>query len=302
MERVSAPHPRERPIGVFDSGVGGLTVLHELLVALPHEDFVYLGDTARFPYGQRTREELERFSLEIADELVLRKVKLLVVACNSATAAALPALQRRMMETTLGVDVLGVVKPGAVQAVAATRNGRIGLLATPATIASRAYEEAIAMIDGHVDVVAVEAPGLAELIEGGFPFDESLVGAVREYCRPLREAQVDTVVLGCTHYPLVRPILQRSLGRGVTIVTSGEAAARQVEHALASRGLDSRQETEGDYRFLCTGDVDAFRASGTRFLQMPLGEVEHVSTPKRAAGGTIPAGVASEQHTPGVVR
>jgi glutamate racemase len=283
MGRVSGPQPRERPIGVFDSGVGGLTVLHELLVALPHEDFVYLGDTARFPYGQRPREELERFSLEIADELVLRKVKLLVVACNSATAAALPALQRRMMETTLGVDVLGVIKPGAVQAVAATRNGRIGVLGTPATIASRAYEEAIATIDGHVDVLGVEAPDLAELIEGGFPFDERLVATVRAYCEPLRAAEVDTVVLGCTHYPLVRPILQRSLGRGVTIVTSGEAAARQVEHALASRGLDSRQEAEGDYRFLCTGDAGAFRAAGTWFLQMPLGEVEHVTTPTRVA-------------------
>src|SRR5437588_10882347 len=135
MRRVASAgtrtsRPGERPIGVFDSGVGGLTVLHELLVALPHEDFVYLGDTARFPYGERTREELEAFALEIAEELVARRVKLLVVACNSATAAALPALQRRMMETTLGVEVLGVVRPGAVQAVAATRSGRIGLPAT----------------------------------------------------------------------------------------------------------------------------------------------------------------------------
>src|SRR3954447_828048 len=147
MGRVSGPQPRERPIGVFDSGVGGLTVLHELLVNLPHEDFVYLGDTARSPHRPRRAAELERFSLEIAEELVARKVKLLVVACNSATAAALPALQRRMVETTLGVDVLRVVRPGAVQAVAATRNGRIGLLATPATVASRAYEQAIAAID-----------------------------------------------------------------------------------------------------------------------------------------------------------
>src|SRR3954467_4578160 len=171
MVRVTAPQPRQRPIGVFDSGVGGLTVLHELLVNLPHEDFVYLGDTARFPYGQRSAAELERFSLEIAEELVARKVKLLVVACNSATAAALPALRRRMMETTLGVDVLGVVRPGAVQAVAATRNGRIGVRAPPATVASRAYEEAIAAADPHVDVVAVEAAGLAEMIEGGDPVD-----------------------------------------------------------------------------------------------------------------------------------
>src|ERR687894_2882551 len=120
-------HPAERPVAVFDSGVGGLTVLHELLVALPHEDFLYLGDTARFPYGDRTVEELERFSLEIAEGLLKERAKLLVVACNTATAAALPALQKRMMETTLGVDVIGVVKPEAVQAVTATRTGRIGL-------------------------------------------------------------------------------------------------------------------------------------------------------------------------------
>src|SRR4051812_13831295 len=277
MERVSAPQPRERPIGVFDSGVGGLTVLHELLVGLPQEDFVYLGDTARFPYGGRTREELERFTLEIAEELLTRRVKLLVVACNSATAAALPALQRRMMETTLGVDVIGVVKPGAVQAVAATHTGRIGLLATPATVKSRAYEEAIASVDPHVDVTAVECPDLAEIIEGGFPFDDRVVNTVRAYTEPLRAAAVDTVILGCTHYPLVRPMLQRSLGRDVTIVTSGEAAARQVEHALASRQLDSERSGEGDYRFLCTGDVDTFRDAGTRFLQLPLGPVERVA-------------------------
>jgi glutamate racemase len=277
--------PRDRPIGVFDSGVGGLTVLHELLVALPQEDFVYLGDTARFPYGERTSEELERFSLQIAEELVERKVKLVVVACNSATAAALPALQARMMETTLGVDVLGVVRPGAVQAVAATRNGRIGVLGTAATVRSGAYEEALRSVDPHVDLVAVQCPDLADMIEGGQSFDERLVDTVRAYCEPLREADVDTVILGCTHYPLVRPMLQRSLGRGVTIVTSGAAAARQVEHALASRNLDSRRETEGEYRFLCTGDAEAFRAAGTRFLQMPLVHVEQVTLrdPSRVA-------------------
>ena len=154
MSAVPAPPSaasRARPIAVFDSGVGGLTVLHELLVSLPHEDFVYLGDTARFPYGERTPAELERFCAEIAEELVAAAAKLLVVACNSATAAALPALRRRMMETTLGVDVLAVVRPEAVGAVAATRSGRIGLLATPATVASGAYAEALATVDPHVE-------------------------------------------------------------------------------------------------------------------------------------------------------
>jgi glutamate racemase len=269
-------HPAERPVAVFDSGVGGLTVLHELLVALPHEDFVYLGDTARFPYGERTVEELERFSLEIAEVLLQRKAKLLVVACNSATAAALPALQRRMMETTLGVDVLAVVKPEAAKAVAHTRNGRIGLLATPATVRSRAYDHAIATVDPYVDLTSVACPDLAPIIQGGSPFDDQVVDTVKAYCQPLREARVDTVILGCTHYPLVRPLLQRHLGRGVSIVTSGEALARQVEHALSAKGLSNPRTTEGDYRFLTTGDPDEFKRLGTRFLQMPLNDVARV--------------------------
>jgi glutamate racemase len=267
--------PRERPIGVFDSGVGGLTVLHELLVRLPHEDYVYLADGARFPYGPRTRAELERFSLQIAEELLARGAKLLVVACNSAASAALPALRARMMQTTLGVEVLGVAEPAAVQAVAATRNGRVGLLATQATVDSGAYAASIAAIDPYVELTAIACPELAGMIEGG-RMDAVMLDHVRAYCAPLRAAGVDTVILGCTHYPLVRPMLQRSLGREVTIVTSGEAAARQVEHALASRGLDSRREGEGEYRFLCTGDAETFRNAGTRFLQLPLGQVERV--------------------------
>ena len=271
--------PRERPIAVFDSGVGGLTVLHELLVQLPHEDYLYLGDTARFPYGDRSREELERFSLQIAEELSARGAKLLVVACNSATAAALPSLQARMRQTTLGVDVLGVVRPEAVQAVTVTRSGRIGLLATPATVASGAYEAAIHAVDPHVDLVSVATPELAPIIQAGSPMDDGIVDVVRVAVEPLREAKVDTVILGCTHYPLIRPLLQRILGRGVEIVTSGAALARQVEHALGSRGLASQATGEGDYRFLSTGDPEAFRMLGTRFLQLPLGTVEQVHLP-----------------------
>jgi glutamate racemase len=273
-------HPRERPVAVFDSGVGGLTVLHELLVSLPQEDYVYLGDDARFPYGERSAAELERFCMEIAEELVARRCKLLVVACNSATAAALPALRRRMMETTLGVDVIGVVKPEALQAVATTRSGRIGLLATPATVASGAYDRAVAEADPHVELTSVACPDLAPLIQSGSAVDEHLLDVVRGYTQPLREAGVDTVILGCTHYPLVRPMLQRFLGREVTIVTSGAALARQAERALASRGLLNDRAGEGTYGFLCTGDPEAFRSLGTRFLQMPLGEVERVALPQ----------------------
>jgi glutamate racemase len=278
--RVTSPpssDPCARPIGVFDSGVGGLTVLHELLVQLPQEDFLYLGDTARFPYGERSPEELARFASEVAEELLRRRAKLLVIACNSATAAALPILERRMMETTLGVDVLGVVRPEAIQAVAATRSGRIGLLATPTTVASGSYERAVAAVDRHVTLHPVACPTLASIIQAGQQFDERAVATVREACAPLRDAGVDTVILGCTHYPLISPMLQRMLGPEVRLVSSGGALARQVAHALSTRGLrNPREHGEGNYRFLCTGDTEAFGELGTRFLQMPLGELEHV--------------------------
>ncbi len=273
---ASDSDPRRRPIGVFDSGVGGLTVLHELLVQLPEEDFIYLGDTARFPYGERSAAELAQFSAQMAEELLRRRVKLLVVACNAATSAALPALRRRMMDTTLGVDVLGVVRPEALQAVAATRNGRIGLLATPTTVASGAYDEAVSTIDPHVTLHPVACPTLASIIQEGRQFDENAVQTVREACAPLRAAGVDTVVLGCTHYPLIRLMIQRMLGPAVSLISSGSALARQVEHALSARGLRSDRAGEGAYRFLCTGDIVGFHEVGTRFLQMPLGAVEQV--------------------------
>jgi glutamate racemase len=177
-----------------------------------------------------------------------------------------------------------------VHAVTATRNGRIGLLATPTTVASGAYAHAIAAVDPHVDLVAVACPDLAPIIQDGTLFDDAAVETVRGYVAPLREAQVDTVVLGCTHYPLVRPLLQRMLGRDVQLVTSGAALARQVEHVLGSRSLANPRGApapgevpdEGDYRFLTTGDAEAFRRLGTRFLQMPLGTVEHVELREEA--------------------
>ncbi len=262
------------PIGVFDSGVGGLTVLHELLVQLPAEDFLYLGDTARFPYGTRTPEELRGFALEIAERLLDAGAKLLVVACNSATSAALPALED--LGERRGVDVVGVVAPEAQLAVEATRTGRIGLLATPATVASGAYERAVRAADPHVTLLPVACPDLAPIIQSGFPFDQRVVETVREYVEPLREAAVDTVVLGCTHYPLVAPMLRRMLGREVTLVSAGDAVARRVEHTLARRALLSGAAGEGAYRFECTADVASFRELGTRFLQMPLLDVAHV--------------------------
>jgi glutamate racemase len=273
----------DQPVAVFDSGVGGLTVLHELLVSLPTEDYLYLGDMARFPYGERSVQELERFAKEIADELIDAGAKLLVVACNSVSSAALAPLQDYLARGASQVEVIGVVAPATQLAVAGSRTGRIGLLATPTTVASGAYERAVTAADPHVHLESVSCPDLAPIIQGGFPFDEHVVETVREYCAPLRAAAVDTVILGCTHFPLIAPMLQRTLGRGVTLVTAGTGVARSVERALASRGLLNPQADEGSYRFLCTADVDSFRALGTRFLQMPLGTVVHVELGARAA-------------------
>jgi glutamate racemase len=264
----------DQPIAVFDSGVGGLTVLHELLVSLPGEDYLYLGDTARFPYGSRTTEELRTFAAEIAAEMLARGTKLLVIACNSATAAALNDLRSRLAAAGSEVGVIGVIEPESVLAAAATRNGRIGLLATTATVASGAYERAVAAADPHTKVVSVACPDLAPVIQDGSALDDHVVSMIRGYCEPLKAADVDTVVLGCTHYPLVRPLLQRTLGPDVKIITSGDAVARRVEHALSIQGLlRPKGGSEGTYEFTCTGDPDSFRQVGERFLQLPLGKV-----------------------------
>lgn len=267
---------RDAPVAVFDSGVGGLTVLHELLVSLPSEDYLYFGDTARMPYGTRSAAELRAFSIEIVEHLLEAGAKLLVAACNSASAVALETIESRLTARGRDIDVIGAVAPAAQLAVAGSHSGRIGLMATPATVASGAYERAVFGADPHVHLETVACPDLAPSIEGGFPFDEHLVDTVRAYCAPLREAEVDTVILGCTHYPLVAPMLQRILGRGVTLVSSGAGVARSVERALAARDLLNPRDGEGSYEFRCTGDAGAFRALGTRFLQMPLGEVAAV--------------------------
>jgi len=239
MAAVSTPvtAPNERPIAVFDSGVGGLTVLQELLVELPHEDFIYLGDTARFPYGERSQQELEGFALEIAELLLTRRAKLLVVACNAASSAALGALRERMLSTTLGVHVTAVIEPESRLAAAASANRRIGLLATSATVRSGAYARALAEHAPDAELIAVACPDLAPIIQQGFPFDGRVVDTVRGYCAPLREAGVDTVILGCTHYPLIAPMLARMLGPGVEMITSGRSLAISVARALEDAGL-----------------------------------------------------------------
>jgi glutamate racemase len=255
--------------------VGGLTVLHECLVQIPHEDFLYLGDTARFPYGDRTLDELREFAQELAHILLVEGAKMLVVACNSATSAAMPRLREDLAEV---VDVISVVEPEARLAANTTRNRRIGLLATPATVNSGAYQRALRKSAPGCEVTAVGTRELAPLIQReGDWWDEALVDCVDRVCEPLVEAKVDTVILGCTHYPLIRPMLQRRLGRRVRLVSSGEAIAEAVHDALRADGIDrDDEERVGDYSFMCTGDPVEFKRIGGRFLQMPLGQVRQV--------------------------
>jgi glutamate racemase len=264
------------PIAVFDSGIGGLTVLHELLVSLPEEDYLYLGDTAGFPYGtKRTgwlRPRIERLVRFLLD----RGAKLLVIACNSATSAGADVAQTVAAER--GVEVLTVVDPEAEIAAAITESGRIGVLATPTTVQGGAYRRALERYASgrELEVAEVAAFDLAPIIQNGFPFDEHVIDTVRSYCEPLKRAEIDTLILGCTHYPLVAPMLQRMLGRDVRLVTAGHALAATAQRELEARHLATENTGEGDYRFLCTGDASSFRELGTRFLQMPLGEVERV--------------------------
>jgi glutamate racemase len=261
-----------RPVGVFDSGMGGLTVLHELLVTLPHEDFVYLGDAARLPYGPRPLPEIRRFAREIGGWLEGQGVKLIVVACNAATSAALPDLQ-----SELAVPVVGVITPEAHAAVQATRNRRIGLLATEATVAAGRYVSLLRTLDAGVDVFPVACPELVPLIESDDPYGAPTVEAVRAYAVQLKGAGVDTVILGCTHYPLIRPILQRVFGRDVTLVFSAEETAREVAETLARKRIEHDSARDGRYRFLTTGEPESFREMGARFLQLPIDAVEHVT-------------------------
>src|SRR5881394_1425169 len=261
-----------RPVGVFDSGVGGLTVLHECLVTMPNEDFVYLGDHARLPYGPRPLDEVRRFAREIGAYLEAQDVKLVLVACNTATSAALPQLQEE-----LTVPVVGVITPEAHAAVQATRNRRIGLLATEGTVEGGRYAELVHALDAGARLISVACPRLVPLIESDDPFSAETTEAVREYAAPLKEGGVDTVILGCTHYPLIRPIFQRVFGRDVTLVFSAEETAREVAQTLARKGYENAVEREGAYRFLTTGDPAAFREMGRRFLQLPIGDAEHVT-------------------------
>jgi glutamate racemase len=261
----------DAPIGIFDSGVGGLTVARAIMDQLPHEPVLYIGDTARGPYGPRPIAEVREYSLEIMDRLVGSGVKLLVIACNSASAATVRDARERY-----DVPVIEVVHPAVRRAVTSTRTNIVGVIGTQATITSQAYDDAFAAAPA-ISLHTQACPRFVELVEAGVTSGDDVVRVARDYLAPLQRAQVDTLVLGCTHYPLLTGVLSYVMGEGVILVSSAEETAQDVFRTLTARELlrDTRS-TPPVHRFLVTGDPSEFERHGRRFLGPELGSVERI--------------------------
>jgi glutamate racemase len=259
----------DAPLGIFDSGVGGLTVARAILDQLPSEEIVYVGDTANGPYGPRRIADVRALALSVMDDLVERdRVKLLVIACNSASAACLRDARERYP-----IPVVEVIQPAVRRAVAATRNGRIGVIGTEATITSRAYDDAFAAAP-HVDLTSVACPRFVEFVERGDTSSPELLAVAEEYLAPVVAAGVDTLVLGCTHYPLLTGVISYVVGNTVTLVSSAEETAKDVYRELAhSVGFRAEALPRPAHRFLATGDPAPFGRLGRRFLGPEVGEV-----------------------------
>ena len=259
------------PIGIFDSGIGGLTVARAVFEQLPHESTVYFGDTARVPYGPKSPETVRRYSLEILHWLLGQQVKAVVIACNTSTAHALETLQAESP-----VPVIGVIEPGA-KAAAVHADGRpVGVIGTAGTIASNAYAKAIHRIRGDARVEQKACPLFVPLVEEGWFEHPAAALIAREYLAPLSAAGVGSLVLGCTHYPLLRPLLQQVMGPEVRLIDSGEETARVVASAIRERGLEAPAGTTTEHRFVVSDDEARFRQVGARFIGERLGRAEVV--------------------------
>ena len=261
---------RDGAIGIFDSGVGGLTVVHAILEALPHEDLIYLGDTARYPYGTKSAETVTRYGIENVDFLAAREIKMLVVACNTASAVALPVLAARYP-----FPIVGVIEPGARAATTRTRSGKVGVIATDATIASGAYTRALRAARPDLELFTRPCPLLVPLAEEGW-LDGPVPRAVCEtYLATLRRSGIDTLVLGCTHYPLLKPVIAEVMGDAVALVDSAEETAREVAALLRARGL-ARPDGAGATSFFVTDVPDRFIRIGERFLGARVGSAVRI--------------------------
>ena len=255
------PGSDSRPIGVFDSGVGGLTVVKELVQTLPFEDIIYYGDTARVPYGTKSRNTIIKFSIENALFLLKQNVKLIVVACNTSSSVSLPALRRNFK-----VPVVGVIKPGAYDAAMVCRNKRIGVIATTATIRSNAYSREIARIDPSVKIFSQNCPLLVPVAEESLREDKIIIDIIEYYLKPLKQKRIDTLVLGCTHYPLLKNLISKFMGDSITLVDSAASTAEYVKNLLSKQGVLNKRRLKGKLKFFVSDEIENFKRAGERFL------------------------------------
>ena len=258
-------------IGIFDSGVGGLTVYRAIERRLPNESLIYLGDTARIPYGVRSAATIERYALECAAFVQSKGVKAIVIACNTAS-----ALAANYLRSKCSIPVMGVIRPGSRRAVEQTRNGHIGVIATEATIASGAYERAMLAIRSGLEITSRACPLFVPLAEEGWLNHPVTLQVAEEYLASLRSSGVDTLVLGCTHYPILRPVIERTLGNQITYVDSGEAVAETLAQMLAEEGLTREDGPPQTEEFYVTDSAARFRRVAELFLGRPLESVETV--------------------------
>ncbi|RMI15188.1 MAG: glutamate racemase [Calditrichaeota bacterium] len=261
-----------RPIGVFDSGIGGLTVVRQLMALLPRESILYFGDTARIPYGSKSVETVKRFSLEIAYFLLEKGVKAVVVACNTASALAI-----RFLKEVVPVPVIGVIQPGVQAAAQTTRSGKVGVIGTTATIRSNAYYRELLALNPQLHVISQPCPLLVPLIEEGWIEDDATYLIVRRYLHPMLDNGVDTLILGCTHYPLLKNVIRRIVGSEVALIDSGVEAARQVQHLLEEAQLSAPSRAVPKHRFYLSDLPYKFQEIGERFLERSLPHVETVN-------------------------
>lgn len=260
------------PIGIFDSGVGGLTVASAVVHELPDEQILYFGDTARCPYGDRKPDEVLQFSIQVCDFLVTRGVKMLVVACNTATAAALPVLERRY-----AIPVLGVIEPGARAAVAASDGGHIGVIGTGVTVRSQAYEFAVKRLQPQAQVFSLACPEFVPMVESGEISGPHVESVVRRSLQPLLDTHMDTLILGCTHYPHLQSVIQSVVGPGIHLISSAYQTALQAKDVLATRGLLQRVPLDRPHHYYTTGDGTVMRTALTLWMGIRPEDV-HVQT------------------------
>ncbi len=259
------------PIGIFDSGIGGLTVVKEVISLLPRENIVYFGDTARVPYGIKSKETIIKFSLENTLFLLRQDVKMIVIACNSSSSLALPVIRKHFK-----IPIIGVIMPGAKEAVYATKTRRIGVIGTRATINSGAYEQEIKRLDSAIKVYSQACPMFVPLVEEGWLNDQVTDKTVEKYLAPMKRKKIDTLILGCTHYPLLKKRIKKFMGPDVVLIDSAQQVALEVKQVLTQEGILSKDTLKPDYQYFVSDEVAIFENVARRFLGRELKQVKKV--------------------------